>query len=273
MKQNLKLIVFSDLHYAPVRPVNNGSRIDRKLTDLALPILDKLIPEINNTKPDVAIFCGDYVEDFNDMEEDIKNLTFIWNKLKEIKVPFYGCVGNHDLRSMQHRTQVEQILGYNHSTFSFDVNGYHLIVLGTEVDNGKGCSDGGILKTQFISESDLSWLEQDLNKTNYPCLIFTHFGLGADSMKGNWWFHDNPDHAVLGNAEKVKQILIKSNKVLSVFSGHQHWTKKLVENGITYYVVGSLTEDMCQNGIPDGVYFEVEVENGEVNVIEKHIKL
>ena len=39
----LKIVFFSDLHYAPVPPVNNGSKIERKLTDLSLPILSKLI--------------------------------------------------------------------------------------------------------------------------------------------------------------------------------------------------------------------------------------
>ena len=43
MQNKLKILIFSDLHYAPTRPVNNGSRIDRKLTDLAIPLLDKLI--------------------------------------------------------------------------------------------------------------------------------------------------------------------------------------------------------------------------------------
>ena len=31
-----KLVVFSDIHYAPERPVNNGSIIDRKLTECAI---------------------------------------------------------------------------------------------------------------------------------------------------------------------------------------------------------------------------------------------
>ena len=45
----MKILIFSDLHYAPEPPVNNGSKIERKLTDLSLPVLSKLIYEINNT--------------------------------------------------------------------------------------------------------------------------------------------------------------------------------------------------------------------------------
>ena len=150
MPKKLRLIVFSDLHYAPVKPVNNGSRLGRKLTHLALPLLEKMTEVINKQKPDVALFCGDYVEDFNDHDEDIKNMTFIWNKMKDIKVPFFGCVGNHDLRSMSSRTEIEKVLGYAHSTFSFDLKGYHFVMLGTEVNNSLGTSEGGIYKTQFF---------------------------------------------------------------------------------------------------------------------------
>ena len=39
----MKLVIFSDLHYAPERPVSNGSVIERKLTEYSLPIINKLI--------------------------------------------------------------------------------------------------------------------------------------------------------------------------------------------------------------------------------------
>ena len=268
-----RLIVFSDLHYAPVRPVNNGSNLGRKLTDLSLPVLEKMIDVINKSKPDASIFCGDYVEDFNDHDEDLKNLEFIWNKMKKIEVPFYGCVGNHDLRTMSHRNEVERILGYNHSTYSVDVNGVHLVVLGTEVNNSIGTAEGGIFKTQFMSKEDLVWLKEDLNKTDKPALVFCHFGIAEDDMKGNYWFSELPETALLGNRKELKEILKNSGKVLAVFSGHQHWTKSLVEDNISYYVVGSLVEDVKDNGVPDAVYFEVEMKENNVIVLEKHIKI
>jgi hypothetical protein len=38
-------------------------------------------------------------------------------------------------------------------------------------------------------------------------------------------------------------------------------------------MIGSLTENINKDGVPDGVYFEVEVNDGKVNVLEKHLKL
>lgn len=269
-----RIVFFSDLHYAPEKPINNGSKIERKLMEYAESLLDKMTDEINNNiKPDLAINLGDSIEDFNDHDIDIKNLKYIWSKFQKINVPFYSCVGNHDLRSMTSRTEVEQIMGYKHSTFSFNISGIHIVILGTFVNNKMGTAEGGIFKTQFISEEDLKWLKNDLKNNSLPCIVCIHFGVAEDQMKENWWFESCPETALLGNRKKLKEILKNDNNLLAVFSGHQHWTKKIVEDGIPYYVLGSMTENINNDGIPDGVYFIVEFDGKELNVTEKHIRL
>ena len=269
-----RIVIFSDLHYAPELPVNNGSKIERKLIWYALPLLEKLKDKINNEiRPDVTVYLGDLVEDFNDHDKDIINLNYIWNKFQNIKVPFYSCIGNHDLRSMSSRKEVEEIMGYNHSTFSFDIAGMHIVILGTFVNNDIGNAEGGIYKTQFISKEDLEWLKNDLNKNNLPSIVCVHFGVAEDEMKGNWWFESLPETALLGNRKELKEILKSDKNLMAVFSGHQHWTKTIIEDGITYYVLGSMTENINNDGIPDGVYFIVEFDGEKIDVIEKHIRL
>jgi hypothetical protein len=174
---------------------------------------------------------------------------------------------------MSSRTEVENIMGYNHSTFSFDIVGIHIVMLGTFVNNEMGTAEGGIFKTQFLSEEDLQWLKKDLENNNLPCIVCVHFGVAEDEMKGNWWFENCPETALLGNRKELKEILKKDKNLLAVFSGHQHWTKKIVEDGISYYVVGSMTENINNDGIPDGVYFIVEFNENKLEVIEKHIRL
>ena len=272
--EKYKIVIFSDLHYAPELPVNNGSKIDRKLILLAEPLLEKITEEINEKiKPDLVINLGDTIEDFNEKEKDLVNLEYIWNKYKKINSKFVSCVGNHDLRSMDNREEVEKIFGYNHTTFSFDYNGLHIVVLGTYVNNELGTAEGGIFKTQFVSNEDVLWLENDLKSTNLPTIVCLHFGLAEDDMKGNWWFESCPDTALLGNRKEIKQILKSNKNVLGVFSGHQHWTKVIEENGVPYYVLGSLAENINNDGIPDGVYFIVEFDGTEVDVKTHHIKL
>lgn len=78
-----KIVVFSDLHYAPEKPINNGSIIERKLMEYAEPLLEELIDKINNEiRPDLILNLGDLVEDFNDHDKDIINLNYLWNNLK-----------------------------------------------------------------------------------------------------------------------------------------------------------------------------------------------
>lgn len=269
-----RIVIFSDMHYAPEKKVNNGSKIEKKLTKYAETLLEKITDEINNNlKPDLVLNLGDLIQDFNDHDKDIINLNYIWDKFKKINVPFYSCIGNHDLRSMSSRKEVEQIMGYDHSTFSFDIAGMHIVILGTFVNNEVGTAGGGIFKTQFISDKDLEWLKNDLEKNNLPSIVCVHFGVAEDEMKGNWWFERCPETALLGNRKELKEILKSDKNLLAVFSGHQHWTKKIIEDGIPYYVVGSMTENINNDGIPDGVYFIVEFDGEKLDVIEKHIRL
>lgn len=184
----------------------------------------------------------------------------------------FSCIGNHDLRSMTSRREVEEIMEIEHSTFSFDMCGIHFILLGTFVNNEMGTTRGGILKTQFISKEDMEWLDKDLSSNKLPTIVCLHFGVAEDDMKGNWWFENSPETALLGNRKQLKEILNNHKNILAVFSGHQHWTKKIVEDDIDYYVIGSLTENINDDGIPDGVYYIVEFDGNNLEVIEKHIR-
>lgn len=51
-----------------------------------------------------------------------------------------------------------------------------------------------------------------------------------------------------------------------------YWGKRIKEDGIDYYIVGSITENINNDGIPDGIYFEVNIENKKIEVIEKHLQ-
>lgn len=265
-----KIVIFSDLHYRDEKPLYKT----RKLTEYSIPLLDKLAYKINNEiKPDLCINLGDLIEDTANHEKDIINLKFIWEKLKIIKVPFYSLAGNHDLRMMQSRKEVEDIMGYEHSTFSFNLNGYHFILLGNDVVEDISRERGGLFRTQYISSEDLKWLEKDLANNDLPTLIFTHFGVAEDDLKENWWFHDDFECGLLKNRKQLKEIIEKYKNILGFFSGHQHWTKKIIENNITYYILGSLTENINNDNIPDGVYFVVNLEDDKMQVTENHLNL
>ena len=270
---NCKLIIFSDIHYLDERPEELTFRLNRKLTQYSVEIVDKLINKINKEKPDVSICLGDLIEDKFNHGKDKENYTYIWNKLKNIQVPFYSVMGNHDLRTMNSRRELEEIMGYKNATFSFDLKGYHFIILTTDIREDLGGDDGGVYKAQCMSEKEINWLKEDLDKNKLPCVIFTHFGLAEDKQIGNYWFEKKPEAGLMNNRKEVKNIIKRDNNIIAVFSGHQHWTKQLNEDGKDYYILGSLTENIDMQGIPDGVYLEVKLEDRNVEIIENHIKI
>lgn len=258
------------MHYLPQGKCANENR---KLTHYAEGILSKLIYSVNNEiKPDFVVNLGDLIEDVNNSEDDIKNYKYIYDKLNNFLCPVFSVTGNHDLKTIDSRSTLEKIMGYHHSAYSFDYNNFHFVFLGLDVNNNDILNDGGISRTQYASKSDIEWLESDLIKNKFPCIIFNHFGIAEDNMKGNFWFNNNSENALLKNRKKIKNIINNKN-VLGVFSGHQHWTKKIVEDSINYYILGSMTENINNDGIPDGVYFIVEVYKDKLEVTEKHIKI
>ncbi len=271
--QKCNLIIFSDIHYLDERPEKLTFRLNRKLTQYSIEILNKLISKINRSKPDLAICLGDLIEDKFNHDIDIENYKYVWNKLGDIQVPFYSVIGNHDLRTMNSRKELEEIMGYENATFSFDLNKYHFIILSTDIREDLGGDDGGVYKAHCISEKDIKWLKNDLENNKLPCIIFTHFGLAEDKQIGNYWFEKEPEKGLLNNRNKIKNLIKNDNNVIAIFSGHQHWTKKLNEDGKDYYVLGSLTENIDMKGIPDGVYLEVELKEKNVNIEVKHVKL
>lgn len=268
-----KLIIFSDIHYLDKRPEELDYNLTRKLTQYSVKIIEKLIDKINEEAPDVSICLGDLIEDTFNHDKDIINYTYIWNKLKNIQTPFYSVIGNHDLRTMSSRKELEIIMDYKNATFSFDLNGYHFIILTTDIREDLGGNDGGIYKAQCISEKEINWLKGDLVKNNLPCVIFTHFGLAEDKQIGNYWFEKNSEDGLMCNRQEVKEIIKSDNNVIAIFNGHQHWTKQLIEDGRNYYVVGSLTDNIDMLGVPDGIYLEVELEDREIRIQEKHIEI
>lgn len=269
----MKMIVFSDIHYMNDRKCEEYD--NRKLTEYSTILVNKIIDKVNNEiKPDVCLHLGDLIQDTKDREKDLENISKIWLTLKKFKVPFYTLIGNHELKTMNTRKEVLDILGYEKATFSVNISEYHLVFLGIGVNQNADSTNGGISRIRYIPDEDIEWLQNDLEENkNKNCIIFSHYGIAEDDMKGNFWFEKAIGSAVLSNRKEIKEILGKYNNILAVFCGHQHWTKKIIEDGISYYMVGSLIENINSNGIPDGVYLEVDVDNKNCNVTEHHIKL
>ena len=250
----MKLLVFSDLHYFAGDMETAIFNTKKKLVRYALPMLDRLTEIINNDfGADLAVNLGDTIQDTTEHDGDIEALKFIYERLGAIKCPCVTILGNHDLKMMDSVDEVESILGKK-TTLSLDVEGWHLVFLTTEVRPELGTERGGCYKAQYLSDETLSWLESDLSENKLPTLIFTHYPICEDpNQKDPCMF--------MKNRAEVKKIINKCGNVRAVFSGHQHVSKTLVEDGIPHFLVSSLISDSKMVGTPDGSYLEIRIEN------------
>lgn len=265
---NLRLIIFSDLHYTDEE---QNWETKRKLVEQAEPILEKLIEKINNTKElDAVINLGDFIQATKYKERDLSNIKKIWNKCQRIKYPFYTILGNHELKLVDSNKEVLKIFGYEETTYSINIKDYHLLFLGTNVNK-----ENEKFKTQYISKKDLEFIKEDLKiNSNKKIIVFSHFGIieDKDLMSNYWAYTEYGENLMLQNRKDLLEILNKY-KILGIFCGHQHWTKTLNNNSINCYMLGSLVENINNDNIPDGVYFDVLVDKNNLEVEEKHIRI
>ena len=262
----MKIIAFADLHYFAGNIEKAIFNTSTKLVAYALPLLDALTEIINkDSEVDLAINLGDVIQDTTEHDADIEALKFIFGRLGAIRPPCYSVLGNHELKMMDSALEVEEIMGRK-SSLSIDMDGWHLVFLSTEVRPELGTERGGCYKAQYLAEETLKWFGEDLAKTELPTMVFTHFALAEDeSVTDPCMF--------MKNRGEVKKIINESGKVKAVFYGHQHKTKSFIENGIPYYMLGSMITPDGKEGEPAAVYLEIETyESGELSIVTRKIE-
>ena len=85
-------------------------------------------------------------------------------------------------------------------------------------------------------------------------------------MKGNFWFENAPDKALLGNRKQIRKIFEESGRVKAVISAHQHWNKMFVHNGIPYFTITSLVENFTNDGLPSEAHTIVSLGDDKITV-------
>ncbi|MBL7973168.1 MAG: metallophosphoesterase, partial [Prolixibacteraceae bacterium] len=116
-------------------------------------------------KPDFIIELGDFAIP----GEKYAPFFDIWNSFPGEK---YHVIGNHE---MDGGTSKEKALEYRKMPmpyYSFDKNGFHFIVL----DGNDKKNPEEKRYNQFIGPEQIGWLKADLEKANYPVVIFSHQG-------------------------------------------------------------------------------------------------
>jgi UDP-2,3-diacylglucosamine pyrophosphatase LpxH len=163
--------------------------------------------------------------DFCIPEEENKELMDVWNAFQN---PAFHILGNHDMDGGHARQETMEFWGMQDSYYSFDLHGYHFIILDGNDPNPQPWSG----YNRYIDKKQQEWLREDLSKTKLNTFVFSHQTI------------ENEDGGV-ANFLEIRNILEDINrrageaKVVACFSGHHHTDYMTAINGIYYIQINS----------------------------------
>ncbi len=262
----MKILLFSDTHYYGGDMETAIFSKTKKLVEYALPMLDALQEKCAEYAPDLCLHLGDLIQDTQNHDGDVQALSLMADRLRAFPCPCRSLLGNHDMKMMASRREAEGYLGDVFVNGSVNLCGWHLVFLNTGIRPEMGLGRGGILRSHEMTAEEIAWLRQDLAENGLPCLVFIHYPLAEDDSVADGCMF-------LKNRAEVKEILRSDANIRAVFAGHQHRTKTVLEDGIPYFLLGSLTGCPSENGIPDGVYLTVDTDGQNIRVTQHRIEL
>jgi len=230
--QNVSFGMLTDVHYAAIK--ENGTRKYNQSLDKMAQCIDSM----NQKKVAFMIELGD----FKDMPIPLDSKAVL-GFLEKIETAFshfrgdrYHVLGNHDEDCIS-KNQFYSIAKNSHISqqrtyYSFRKGGYTFVVLDACFDSTGAPYDHGHFdwSDANVPEKELKWLENELNGSRMPVILFAHQLLYGNSK------------VTIKNAETVRNILEKSKKVKCVFHGHDHKGGYEMINGIHYYTLKGMVE-------------------------------
>lgn len=193
------------------------------------------VDEMSREKVDFIIQLGDFCVPID------ANLAFldIWNSFDG---PRHHVLGNHDTDgSSDHperftREETVEYWGMKDRFYSFDARGVHVVVL-----DGNDQGPGQTPYYRWVADDQLKWLENDINSTSLPTLVFIHQS------------PERPNDGGIENGKQLQKLLEDANrkagqrKVVACLSGHHHrdYLRRIGSilysqiNSASYYWLGS----------------------------------
>lgn len=246
-KHTIKAGIITDLHFGNLAPDAN----DR---------LKVFAKAVSKEKPDFAIQLGDFCHP----EKIANKLMETWNT---IGCPKHHVLGNHDMDKGT-KADIQKMWGMKNRYYDFDFNGWKFVVVDMNNLNKDGKYTPYANANFYVDSSmrtwpdpeQLQWLDQTLETSDLPVIIFTHQP-----------FHQlsRPQHAAILNVIKKHQTPEKSPKVRAVICGHEHsdWQREV--HG-THHICINSTSYKWTKGRPwsykDPLFTFMEIKNGKLSL-------
>jgi predicted phosphodiesterase len=140
--------------------------------------------------------------------------------------PKYHVLGNHEIDGGHSWREAMDYLGMATPYYSFDVGGYHFVVLDGN-NKPEGHTSG---YPKYIGTAQQAWLEADLEQTTKPTVVFCHQAL------------HNSAHGMIDNHGEVRRILeAAGSTVIACLTGHRHVDVHREVEGIHYLGINSMS--------------------------------
>ncbi|MGB9673273.1 MAG: metallophosphoesterase family protein [Anaerolineales bacterium] len=246
-KRSLRIAHMTDFHVMPQATIQeNVAKAFRQVQALSDPA-------------DFILNTGDSIMDSLKSDKDSAEeqwQTFLDLIQKEVHMPIYHAIGNHDVWGwglpnqaikndpLYGKGMALQKLKLAAPYYSFDLKGWHFIILdSTHLPNSSA-------HEPYIGQLDdeqFSWLEKDIQKTpkTTPICIASHIPIvsacemfdGNNEDSGNWvipaaWVHID--------ARRFRQLFLKNPNIRVCLSGHTHQHERVDYLGVTYLTNGAV---------------------------------
>ena len=243
-KPLVRIGMVTDLHYADRPPA--GSRHYRE----TLRKFDEATKQFARDGVDFAVELGDFIDAADSLDAEKAYLTTITKRFAATLGQHHYVLGNHCVYTLT-KPEFLEIVGQPKPYYSFDMNGYHLIVLDACFrSDGKPYGRKNFNWTDSnIPASEIEWLKADLEKTPHKTIAFIHQRLDVEGHYG------------VKNAAEVREVLEKSGKVLAVFQGHYHRNDHKIIGGIHYCTLTAMVEG---SGTKANAYAVVSILPGDI---------
>jgi len=258
ISDTVRIGIATDSHYADRDSV--GARYYRG----ALDKMEEFVRVMNTEKVDFVIHMGDFKDEDQTQDEraTLNYLRTIEEVYSRFNGPRYHCIGNHDVDSItktQFLLNIENAgIPKENSYYSFDHKDLHIIVLDANF-NKDGTNqyflDGADWQDTNLTDQQLNWLEEDLNKTSKRTLVFCHHPL-FEFYRDGYQFHVN-------DFEKAQRVFERSGKVLAVLQGHVHEERFKSINGIQYITENGMVD---YQGLENNSFSILEVQNKKMQL-------
>jgi alkaline phosphatase len=193
--------------------------------------INNAVSAFNSWNPDFVVELGDFIDD-DTATHDLTALQEVEATYDNLTMSRKYVLGNHDLDTLTKATFISHV-GMSEKYYSFDVGNYHFIVLDDMYDaSGNDLEAHGINNpSRYISDTEKTWLTNDLNNTTKKTIIFVEahlYGMISAQM--------------IQNAADIRTILENSGKVLACFHGHSGTNQVDTINGIAYYAMRAMDQ-------------------------------